>query len=191
MRTHKSLDCSAIRVKHSAYCKAKPNTALSEALQAKHDNFHNLLGAVHYIRIDRASQIDEHLHRKRNVTDQLKKNWSEKVAIFTQYEKCDFFIDTIDYLGHVFRPRCLQLMSHIMDTIHGLKLSISLTKLRPLLGLCNVFIRFVPNFARITFLLNQSLKKFQLNTFTPLNSKALQVIHTLENALISPSVLAL
>lgn len=108
-----------------------------------------------------------------------------------QRKKRNSFTDTVNYLGHVLCSRRLVLASHTSDAIHGFNPSTSLTKLRFFLGTCNVFKRFVPNFARIASLLNQRLeKKNQPRTPAPLNSEELHVMDTTKSAFIAPPKLA-
>lgn len=75
--------------KHSAKSKKEQNTALSEALQAKQDNVHNWVAAVHYKhRTDRDAQIDEQVRRKQDATAQMTSILSEEVVVFAQYDVC-------------------------------------------------------------------------------------------------------
>lgn len=48
-------------------------------------------------------------------------------------KKCKFFTDTIDYLGHVIRPRRLEIASHKTDTIRGFQPPTLITELRSFL----------------------------------------------------------
>lgn len=64
-----SLCHSVLSNEHSASCEAEHNTTWSKPLQTKHDNTHNLAGAVHYkLCTDRQSKIDEHVRRKQDST---------------------------------------------------------------------------------------------------------------------------
>lgn len=82
MGTHESLDHSAISDNHSTSCEAEHNIAISKMLQAMKNNVHNIVGFIHYKTLtDRESQIVEHVRQKLDATTQLKKHWSEEVAI--------------------------------------------------------------------------------------------------------------
>lgn len=84
--TLESLDHSELRNKQSAKCKAKLNTALSNALQAKHGNVPSLAGAVYDKSCtDSESQIGEKVRRKQDAIAQLEKKWREEVATSAQY----------------------------------------------------------------------------------------------------------
>lgn len=55
-------------------------------LQAKYSSVYNQIGSVHYKpRTARKPYIAKHLRRKKDVTDQLKKDWSEQVEISAHY----------------------------------------------------------------------------------------------------------
>ena len=69
----------------------------------------------------------------------------EKAGVNLKLRKCECFVEKIKYLGHVVRPGTLT----------------QLTQLRSFLGLCNVYRRFVPHYAKIAHPLNQLLKKGQ------------------------------
>lgn len=82
-------------------------------------------------------------------------------------------------------------MSRTTDDIGGLTLLASLTNLRLFQGLCNVFKRFVPYFARIVSQLNQRLKNKQSNLFSRLNCEEIHAMDTLKNTFTSPPMQAL
>lgn len=63
-------------------------------------------------------------------------------------KKCHFFTDAIDYLGHVITPGRLQVATKTDETVQTLKYPTTTTELRSFLGLCNVYRRFMSNFAR-------------------------------------------
>lgn len=84
--TSKSLDHSAVRKKHSTNCDAEDNTALSEVLQARHENDHNLVNDMHYkSRTDSVSQLSEVIRRRQDASAQSKRNRSKVVAISANY----------------------------------------------------------------------------------------------------------
>lgn len=83
-------------------------------------------------------------------------------------KKGKFSTDKINYLGYDIRPRRLEIAGHTTEAIGGLQPPMSTTKLRSIQGLCKVFRRLVPNFARLASPLNMHLQKYQPATFATL-----------------------
>lgn len=106
-------------------------------------------------------------------------------------KKSNIFATTVDYLGHGKHLRALELACHATGAKCGLKTLTSFTKSRSFLELCNTFRPFVSNFAQITPLLIQRLKREQLASFLLFNRESLIVIENLKKALTTPPVLAL
>lgn len=67
-------------------------------------------------------------------------------------------------------PWAPEVSTRTIDAICGLKYPTTVTGLRSLFALCNVFCRFVPNFARFAALLNKKLHKGKLQTFHRLSN---------------------
>lgn len=66
-----------------------------------------------------------------------------------------------------------------------------MTELKSFLGVCNLFRRFVPNFARIAALLNRKSEKGPTFHFGKLNETKIEALETLQYRLLSPPILAL
>lgn len=81
--------------------------------------------------------------RDADVTLELKKGW--------------FFTSSVNYLGHVTRARGLEIASHTPDAVSDLKTPTAVTDPESVLGLCNVFRRFVPGFVCVAAPLNKKL----------------------------------
>lgn len=130
--------------------------------------------------------IEAHLDHVYSVLQLLK-----DAGVTLQLKKCQFFTDNVDYLGHVIRPGKLQVADKTTEAIEGLKPPTTVTGIRSFLGLCNVFRRFVPNFARISSPLNAKLRKGEPSSFGDLDEKETEAFNILRDKLISPPVLAL
>jgi len=63
-------------------------------------------------------------------------------------EKCTWFSDEVEYLGHIMRPGQLHAHNKNVDALkHGF-FPTTKTQLKSFLGLCNVYRRFVKDFAK-------------------------------------------
>jgi len=114
-----------------------------------------------------------------------------EAGVTLKLRKCSLFADKVDYLGHVIRPGKLEVSEHTTDAVRDVKEPTTVTGIRSFLGLCNVFRRFVPNFARIAAPLNAKLRKGEPVSFGPFNDKEQEAFDTLKMRLISPPVIAL
>lgn len=99
--------------------------------------------------------------------------------------KSKFFTRTVVNLAHWIRIKHLETAPHTTDAIRGLQQSINNTEPRSFSGLCNVFQRFVPNFARPGALLNKKLLREQPTNFGPLKRDGLAAMSALKEALVS------
>lgn len=104
-------------------------------------------------------------------------------------KKWNFLTETIDHLGHLIRPRRSEIASHKTDTIKILKALRNVSELKMVLGLCNIFRRFVPNFARTSFSRKDTLRKDQSFHFK-MNEKEIKAMNSFRGKLISALVLA-
>lgn len=77
----------------------------------------------------------------------------------------------IVYLGHIISPGKLQIAHKACEAIKGQVPPKSLTDMRASLGFCNVYRRFVENFARIAHPLTPRLKKSYGENFPELNTE--------------------
>lgn len=102
-----------------------------------------------------------------------------------------FSIGTIDYLRHVIRSQILEETSHMTNAICGLQHPTNLTELCSFLGLCNIFLLFVPNLARMAVLLNAKLQKDKPKIFGPFNNEELKPKNLLKESLKAPPILTL
>ena len=73
--------------------------------------------------------------------------------------KCNFFAQSVDYLGHVIRPGKIEFAPKNTEAVEGLEEPCTQTELRSFLGVCNVYRCFVPNFTRIAAPLRAILRK--------------------------------
>lgn len=133
-----------------------------------------------------SNTMDDHLRHVDEVLSALK-----DAGVSLKGRKYHFFTETADYLGHVIRPGKLEVASRNTAALDGFREPSTETQLRSFLGLCNVYRRFVPNFARTAAALNKLLRKgesVELDLFTLEQSEAFEL---LKRALAESPVLCL
>ena len=134
-----------------------------------------------------SSSFKEHL---KDVTDIL--TVLQKAGVSLKLKKCEFFRKHVDYLGHKIHPGKLAVASKTVDAVKGFSEPTTQTQLRSFLGLCNVYRRFVPNFARISAPLNKMLKKDEPAVFPEhFTEEQLKSFLTLKSALTKAPILSL
>ena len=97
----------------------------------------------------------------------------------------------MDYLGHVIRPGKLEVSSRTCEAIRQAKEPTTQTGIRSFVGLCKVFRRVVPNFARFATPLNRKLEKDQPTKFGDLTDEEREDFEELKRRLTSLQILAL
>ena len=93
--------------------------------------------------------FEEHVKHVQDVLNIL-----QRVGISLKLNKCNFFTKVVDHLGHVIKPGRLEVATKNTAAIEVFREPETQTQLRYFLGLCNVYRRLVPNFARVSALFN-------------------------------------
>ena len=127
-----------------------------------------------------SKSIEEHLKHVDEVLEILR-----QAGMSLKLKKCHFFTNSVNYLGHVIGPGTLEVSEKNMVAIRAAVPPKNQTQLRSFLGLCNVYRRFVPGFARIARPVTELSKKetpFQLPDF---NEEQLIAFEDLKSRLIS------
>eukprot|EP00171_Calliarthron_tuberculosum_P023550 IDg23550t1 len=133
-----------------------------------------------------SSSFEEHLVHVQDVLQVLK-----SAGFSLKLRKCSFFKQTVDYLGHIVRPGLLSVAEKNTASIKEAIFPETQTQLRSFLGMCNVYRRFVPNFARTAAPLNKLLEKGQSAELSPPSAEQNEAFELLKLALVSPPVLQL
>lgn len=115
----------------------------------------------------------------------------QRPGVKLKLRKCEFFVERIRYLGHVVRPGTIEVDQARVEALRKVKHPTTQTQLRSFLGLCNVYRRFVPHYAKLAHPLNQLLKKGMPVHLGPLDEKCQEAFTVLRDSILSPPVLAL
>ena len=115
----------------------------------------------------------------------------QKAGLTLKLPKCEFFRESVDYLGHIISPGKLNVAHRATEAFSKALPPRNVTELRSFLGLCNVYRRFVPNFARLSKPLNRMLEKGHPTEWSDLTDDQLGAFETLKSRLTNPPVLTL
>ena len=115
----------------------------------------------------------------------------QAAGVSLKLRKCSFSEISVDCLGHVVRPGKLEVAAKNCESIKQAKASANQTELRSFLGMCNVYRRFVPNFARVAAPFNRKLSKGEPYAFETLTDREYEAFHNLRDKLVRPPILAL
>jgi len=106
-------------------------------------------------------------------------------------EKCTWFSDEVEYLGQIVRPGQLHVHYKNVDALKHSKFPTTKTQLKSFLGMCNVYRRFVQDFAKRAKPLNALTRAEIPPDLPPPTDVAIAAFEDLRNALLCPPVLAL
>jgi RNase H-like domain found in reverse transcriptase/Reverse transcriptase (RNA-dependent DNA polymerase) len=114
-----------------------------------------------------------------------------RAGLSLKLEKCHFCKNTVSYLGHVIRPGKLAVAEKNTLSLRTVQPPSTQSELRSFLGLCNLYRRFVPWFAKIASPLNALLRKGESPQLVPFDKDQLEAFLTLKERLSNPSILSL
>lgn len=106
-------------------------------------------------------------------------------------QKCYFLQQRVDYLGHIVSPGKLEVASKTVEAVQKVRPSHDVSSVRSFLGICNVYRRFMPNFARIEVTLTKNLKKEETDKWDSLNEVETTAFEDLKERFTEPPVLSL
>ena len=133
-----------------------------------------------------SNSIEKHFEHVHHVLSLLR-----QAGITLRLQKYNFFTESVDYLGHTIHPGRLQVARNNLKALREPKAPTNQTEIRSFLGMCNVYRRFIPNFARIANPLNRKLHNGQPVSFEILTDEEYDAFEELKGKLISPPILAL
>jgi len=82
-----------------------------------------------------------------------------RAGVTLKAKKCQFFQTSVEYLGHIISPGEMRVHNKNLEALAKVGHPRKKTQLRSFLGMCNVYQRFVANYARIAAPLNQLTTK--------------------------------
>ena len=115
----------------------------------------------------------------------------QSAGVTLKLEKCAFFTQEVHYLAHIIRPGTLSIDEVVTKALCEIAIPTTQTGIRSFLGLCNVYRRFVPNYAHVAAPLNKLLKKGQPIQLEPFGEAELGALEALKDAVTTPQILAL
>jgi len=98
--------------------------------------------------------MEEHVEHLQKVFQRLKEN-----KLYAKFEKCEFGVTEVDFLGHGITQEGLKMDDHKVKAIFDWELPKSILALRSFLRLASYYCKFIKNFAKITTHLTNLLKK--------------------------------
>jgi RNase H-like domain found in reverse transcriptase/Reverse transcriptase (RNA-dependent DNA polymerase)/Integrase zinc binding domain len=132
-----------------------------------------------------SQSYSQHLSDLADVLDLLR-----NAGVTLRLKKCHFFKKRVKYLGHIVTPGKLEVDDRNTMAIQMAKIPVNRTELRSFLGLCNVYRRFVPNFARRAASLTKLLRG-KVPDRLELDQEAVDSFEDLKSCLCAPPVLSL
>jgi RNase H-like domain found in reverse transcriptase len=112
-------------------------------------------------------------------------------GVSLKLSKFNFFQPSVDYLGHVVHPGKLAVASKNVAAFARAEHPRTRIELRSFPGMCNVYRKFVPNFANSAAPLTNLLNKGQPIDLPPFDSTQAVALKILKDALTTPSLLCL
>jgi len=114
-----------------------------------------------------------------------------EAGVTLRLPKCRIFRTTVEYLGHEIKPDRLGVMDALTRVLREAHFPTSRTKVRSFVGMCNVFRRFVPNFARMAAPLKDLMGSTAPVLVPPATLLQQEPFEPLKEALTTPPVLTL
>jgi hypothetical protein len=128
--------------------------------------------------------MEEHVEHLQKVFQRLREN-----KLYAKFEKCEFGVVEVDFLGHRITQEGLKMDDHKVKAILDWEPPRFVRTLRSFLGLASYYHKFIKNFAKIATPLTNLLKK-SFGTYE-WNEACNEAFETLKGILVKASVLKL
>lgn len=129
---------------------------------------------------------EEHLAHLDQVLTLLKEN-----GVSLKASKCHLFQEEVEYLGHVVRPGRISVNEKNTKALRGLHYPRTQTQLKSFLGMCGVYRRFVPGFAKVARPLTALTSTKLPKELPPPTEETMGAFKSLRDRLLSPPILAI
>jgi hypothetical protein len=100
-------------------------------------------------------------------------------------EKCEFFKNSVEFLGHIVKHNQIKMDPRKLDVIKDWETPKSIKDIRRFHGTCNFYRRFIKDFSKITAPLNELLKEEEFSW----TKEAQIAFNELKKTLLSKSVI--
>jgi len=130
--------------------------------------------------------VDDHIRHLLKVLLLL-----EKSCLSLKPSKCHLFQQEVEYLGHVVRPGQLLVNQKNIKSVAQALPPRNQTEIKSFLGMCNVYRRFIKDYAHIAKPLTKLNSKKLPHVLPPLDTTQLASFEYLEERLTSTPILAL
>jgi len=114
-----------------------------------------------------------------------------QAGVTLNLEKCTWFFDEVEYLGHIVRPGQLHIHKKNVDALKHATFPTTKTQLKIFLGMCNVYRRLVKDFAKRSKPLNAMTRAEVPPDSTKPTDAALAAFADVRQALLAPPILVL
>jgi len=113
-----------------------------------------------------------------------------EAGVSLNFEKCSWFCDVVEYLGHIVRPGQLHVQNKNVDALKHAQFLTTKNLLKSFLGKCNVYRRFVKDFTKRAKPLNALTGAELPPHLPPPTDVAIAALKDICHALFCPPVLA-
>lgn len=121
-----------------------------------------------------SDSLKHHLHHSDEVLTVFR-----IAGVLPKLANCVFVASRVTYLGHIMHPGILDVASKSNATVKGSKALANRSEVSSFLQLCNVYLPFVPDLAKIGAPLNATLKKrvpFQISDVIRVQVESLELL---------------